>query len=501
MMSPLGRRPDNQLAKPLRAAAAAATALAEEGELMFSIARGPEDYVGAGVLCEQCFPGTTAKAHSKVLKEPDSLANVFFDVAGEASLLVVTRDGKTIACAQLVPCVVRQEATGDPAMVGQRAFWAQYVCVDSTMRRRGLATKLMQWCEDEVKSAVATSRAENADMWLAARVDSEPAVRLYDGLGFKCFDKEPRSYHVVMRKTIDGCGETREQNNLRGRASTFDVVVGGQATPTVSWSAVVDQVAPNLLIALVGILGVTALVGPFTGTSLFTMLPATPLDTFLDLQVGLLAAFAAELLRRRFLPTVKEKADDSYSLVEELRSDPSLAAQVDRLWRITGGATASTLDSLLAVVFWQAAAALSEELYYRGLVQNGSTRLVDFLTDGNSPVAALLGLLFSTSLFALAHTQWVDVAGEQKSPDIFPVAKDSNARRLDWIIETAPFGLLFGLLFLGTSSRLLAPFVCHLALNVYWTAKDLDELRAAPRADLATIFDDVRSSGNLGVVP
>ena len=94
----------------------------------------------------------------------------------------------------------------------------------------------------------------------------------------------------------------------------------------------------------------------------------------------------------------------------------------------------------------------------------------------------------TTALFAVAHAGWVDETGAEASASM-----SEDDMRGDWLKETAPFGLLFGALFAATGHRLLAPVVCHTALNAYWSSVDAAKLRAAPeRAKLAAIFDAQR---------
>mmetsp|Transcript_3140 Transcript_3140/g.9577 ORF Transcript_3140/g.9577 Transcript_3140/m.9577 type:complete len:524 (+) Transcript_3140:59-1630(+) len=444
------------------------------------------DFEAGATLCGKCFPTTTAQEHGKVLRSPNSLANVFFDVAGEASLAVAFAED-AMACAQVVPCVVRAEASA--AFVGRRAFWVQYVCVEESWRRRGVARDLMSWVEDEVAVAAHRSKADAADIWLAARVDAAPAIALYRSLGFaESADSGPPNL-VVMRKSVKAA-DASSSGDMRGKASAFDVLVA-EKNAAVSWSAVVDQVGPRALFAFVAALGFFALLVPFSGTSAFValqtlLLPPTALQGAIHVQMGLVAAAMAELYRRRFLADDERREDEvpsstaskSEKLLRDLRQDASLAAQKESLWRISGGASAPALETFAAIFVWQTVACVSEELYYRGLLLNGVKRFVHFL--GAPPLLpGLVGLVLSTAVFSLAHADWVD--SEQP---------DSQAQRLDWLTHTAPFGALFGLLFLLANDSLLAPFVCHLACNLYWLNSDLDDLRQAPRAQLAAIFDD-----------
>ena len=76
---------------------------------------------------------------------------------------------------------------------------------------------------------------------------------------------------------------------------------------------------------------------------------------------------------------------------------------------------------------------------------------------------------------ALVHAGWVEEGDYE----------DANARRVAWITEVAPYGLLLGSLFLATDHGLVAPIVAHAALNTYWDSKSLQELRTAPRNERA----------------
>ncbi|KAJ8598098.1 hypothetical protein CTAYLR_005576 [Chrysophaeum taylorii] len=448
----------------------------EEATLV-SVAREASDFEAAGKLCALCFPSSKASQHTKILRNPAALANVFFDAAGPSSLAVVreAKERRTVACAQLVPCLVREEACDDVDFSRRRAFWVQYVCVDASKRRRGLGSALMSWCEREASRAARLSEATNVDLWLAVKDDNGPALTLYDRLGFDAVEGTRRG-HVVMRKTVPP--DLAEAAEPRGPASRFDLLssAGGP------WGVVARSLSDSLLFAGLGLFGLFAVVCP----AVYDFNPAAmardllvsggPKAVVADVGVGLAAAIASQLFKNR---------QYNKGVVSEFREDMSYAAQKQQLWDLTSGATKQSGQLLAPLFFYLLPGVLSEELYYRGLVLNGLHRIIVGRADHIQPlvsvVAAAFALLFSSTIFALAHVDWV----QDDEPD-------ADAKRLDWIKETFPDGLVFGLLLLLTNSRLVAPVVAHLATNFYWTLVEIDRFYEADRASLAAVFDDLK---------
>lgn len=451
-----------------RAAVATERELSAVEDLRVTVARSPEDWEECGKLCLECFPTSSAARHARVLRAPGSLANIFFDAAGHASVGMLTDGSSTLGCAQLVPCVVRSEASA----AGGRGFWVQYVCVTQAARRRGVATALMAWCEREAGRAAAASRSSRgADVWLAAREDNAPALALYARLGFRVENRSKG--HVLMRK-LAGAVFAAADGDDAGPAADFDLI----ARESNPWTTVTTLAGPSMLLAAVALVGAACMIAPFHYDSPAGMFA----DLFVgggaagvahDLVAGLVAAAIAEFFAARLRPARVDALAD-------LERDPSLATQSLGLWDVTVGASTS---ATAPIAVWQLVASAAEEFYYRGLLLNGIDKGLGGL-GAPAPLAAAIGLFFSTALFALAHTEWV--AEGQSNED---------ARKLDWLRDTAPFGLLFGLLFLAQGDRILAPVVAHAALNTYWCVLDAQNLQAVhDRQALADIFNRARAS-------
>ena len=115
-------------------------------------------------------------------------------------------------------------------------------------------------------------------------------------------------------------------------------------------------------------------------------------------------------------------------------------------------------DAITAIAAWQLLVALSEELYYRGLIQNGAYHAVGAAT-GSGLVGDAVSLLGTSALFAVAHAGFVqdveDGEGEMSQQEMV----------MDWITDVAPFGAMLALEFAITGHRIVAPLATHTALN------------------------------------
>jgi len=240
------------------------------------------------------------------------------------------------------------------------------------------------------------------------------------------------------------------------------------------------------LVGLVALLGASALVAPFCYGGLGEPAPLAmwkswvggPFSIISDVALGLVVACGAELARKTLS---NDDADDDP--VAALEQNPSLAGQKAALWRVTGAATASPADAVTAIAAWQLLVALSEELYYRGLIQNGAYHAVGAAT-GSGLVGDAVSLLGTSALFAVAHAGFVqdveDGEGEMSQSEMIQ----------DWIVDVAPFGAMLALEFAITGHRIVAPLATHTALNTYWSALDAAKLRAAPdRERLAALSE------------
>ena len=463
----------------------AATTLTSERTLAVASNRG--DLRAAAELCGVAFPPASADEHFRVLSDPACLANVFFDVRGRASVALLREDGLSIGCAQVVPCVVRKEASSNN--IGKPVLWVQCLCVTPTSRRTGAARALMAWAEREASSAAQASGVDAAEIWLAVQEANNAARSLYEGLGFTNDEGGLRLGHAVMRKSVPAAAAA-VTGDPRGPAASFDLVAAETPSSGPPLDKALQEAAPAGLVGVVALLGASALVAPFCYGGLGEPAPLAmwkswiggPFSIISDVALGLVVACGAELARKTL---ANDDADDDP--VAALEQNPSLAGQKAALWRVTGAATASPADAVTAIAAWQLLVALSEELYYRGLIQNGAYHAVGAAT-GSGLVGDAVSLLGTSALFAVAHAGFVqdveDGEGEMSQSEMV----------MDWITDVAPFGAMLALEFAVTGHRIVAPLATHTALNTYWSALDAVKLRAAPdRERLAALLGEAKS--------
>ena len=462
----------------------AATTLTSERTLAVASNRG--DLRAAAELCGVAFPPASADEHFRVLSDPACLANVFFDVRGRASVALLREDGLSIGCAQVVPCAVRKEASSNN--IGKPVLWVQCLCVTPTSRRTGAARALMAWAEREASSAAQASGVSDAEIWLAVQEANNAARSLYEGLGFTNDEGGLRLGHAVMRKSVPAAAAVT--GDPRGPAASFDLVAAETPSSGPPLDKALQEAAPAGLVGVVALLGASALVAPFCYGGLGEPAPLAmwkswvggPFSIISDVALGLVVACGAELARKTLS---NDDADDDP--VAALEQNPSLAGQKAALWRVTGAATASPADAITAIAAWQLLVALSEELYYRGLIQNGAYHAVGAAT-GSGLVGDAVSLLGTSALFAVAHAGFVqdveDGEGEMSQSEMV----------MDWITDVAPFGAMLALEFAVTGHRIVAPLATHTALNTYWSALDAAKLRAAPdRERLAALLGEAKS--------
>ena len=467
-----------------RSSRLAATTLTSERTLAVASNRG--DLRAAAELCGVAFPPASADEHFRVLSDPACLANVFFDVRGRASVALLREDGLSIGCAQVVPCAVRKEASS--SSIGKPVLWVQCLCVTPTSRRTGAARALMAWAEREASSAAQASGVSDAEIWLAVQEANNAARSLYEGLGFTNDEGGLRLGHAVMRKSVPAAAAVT--GDPRGPAASFDLVAAETPSSGPPLDKAIQEAAPAGLVGVVALLGASALVAPFCYGGLGEPAPLAmwkswiggPFSIISDVALGLVVACGAELARKTL---ANDDADDDP--VAALEQNPSLAGQKAALWRVTGAATASPADAITAIAAWQLLVALSEELYYRGLIQNGAYHAVGAAT-GSGLVGDAVSLLGTSALFAVAHAGFVqdveDGEGEMSQSEMIQ----------DWIVDVAPFGAMLALEFAVTGHRIVAPLATHTALNTYWSALDAAKLRAAPdRERLAALLGEAKS--------
>ena len=471
------------LPKRRRTRLAATTATAER---TLAVASNRGDLRAAAELCGVAFPPASADEHFRVLSDPACLANVFFDVRGRASVALLREDGLSIGCAQVVPCAVRKEASS--SSIGKPVLWVQCLCVTPTSRRTGAARALMAWAEREAGSAAQASGVSDAEIWLAVQEANNAARSLYEGLGFVNDEGGLRLGHAVMRKSVPAA--TAVPGDPRGPAASFDLVAAETPSSGPPLDKALQEAAPAGLVGVVALLGASALVAPFCYGGLGEPAPLAmwkswvggPFSIISDVALGLVVACGAELARKTL--SNDDTDDDPVAAFEQ---NPSLAGQKAALWRVTGAATASPADAITAIAAWQLLVALSEELYYRGLIQNGAYHAVGAAT-GSGLVGDAVSLLGTSALFAVAHAGFVqdveDGEGEMSQTEMV----------MDWITDVAPFGAMLALEFAVTGHRIVAPLATHTALNTYWSALDAAKLRAAPdRERLAALLGEAKS--------
>ena len=151
-----------------------------------------------------------------------------------------------------------------------------------------------------------------------------------------------------------------------------------------------QEAAPAGLVGLVALLGASALVAPFCYGGLGEPAPLAmwkswiggPFSIISDVALGLVVACGAEFARKTL------SNDDDDDPIAAFEQNPSLAGQKAALWRVTSAASASPADAITAIAAWQLLVALSEELYYRGLIQNGAYHAVGAAT-GSGLVGAV----------------------------------------------------------------------------------------------------------------
>lgn len=469
---------------PARRRTRLAATVSQQRTLAVAESRG--DLRAAAELCGLAFPPASADEHFRVLSDPACLSNVFFNVRGHVSVALLREDGLSIGCIQLVTCTVRKEASESNA--GQPVLWVQCLCVTPTARRTGAARALMAWAEREAASAAHNSEVEYAEIWLAVQEANAPARKLYEGLGFATDEGSLRLGHAVLRKRVSAVSPV--SGDPRGPAATFDLVAAAATPRGPPLDKAIQEAGPAGLVGVVALLGASALVAPFCYGGLGEPAPlamwkswvGSPFNILSDIGLGLACATAAEFARK----SLSKDDDDDEDAVACLEKNPSLIPQKAALWRVTGAAQASPADAITAICAWQLLVALSEELYYRGLVQNGAFHAVGAAT-GSGLAGDAVSLVATTGLFAVAHAGFVQDVEEGEG------AMSQSEMILEWIVDVAPFGALLALEFAVTGHRLVAPLATHTALNTYWSALDAAKLRAAPdRERLAKLLGEAR---------
>ena len=243
-------------------------------------------------------------------------------------------------------------------------------------------------------------------------------------------------------------------------------------------SSLVTNLAVQGMYIGVATLGISVLLAPFGGPSVPNLLirPEAPYgilgaESLLGLGVAVLVLYRGGLV------------EESHG-TEALAYGAAEAEQMRPLWQISGGESRS-VPAICAIILWQLAIGVAEELYYRGMIQSGVRMLVSSLVSAGSlaeslpahavgdAVGELLALVAASSLFGLVHTEFDGIAGDEKGR---------------WFRTTAGYGLLYGLLY-TMSGRLAAPVFAHAGYNIGLCVRDWRRMRRTPVDELKRIFD------------
>ena len=271
----------------------------------------------------------------------------------------------------------------------------------------------------------------------------------------------------------------------RGGAAGIPLRPEPAPTTGLDWPSLGSNMAVQALYVAIPVFGISILLAPFGGESVPTLLGADARwYAFLSDAVAGTAVAAVALYRGGVLGAALSGEHESATL----DYSPAQAQQMRPLWQIAGSeprlATAAA-----AIAAWQLSIAIAEELYYRGLVESGVGfglgALVRLLAGGSSGAGeggAIAGvgceavaLLLASALFGIVHTEFVQdgTPGETKE---------------EWFREASAYGLVYGLLFLASDHRLLAPVCAHGGINVGLCVRDWRRMRRTDAAALRQAF-------------
>ena len=219
----------------------------------------------------------------------------------------------------------------------------------------------------------------------------------------------------------------------------------------------------------------------------------------------------------------------------QLDYTPAQAEQMRPLYEVSA-AEPSFPRAATAIVAWQLAVALAEELYYRGFVESAGVLAisyplraagVDVAAAGALPLVEGLPLLVSAALFGLVHAEFVEGAAAAADADDAagagaagaveaveaeaagaadaapaPPISASGVRdtKAFWFRATAAYGALYSSLYVLSGHRLLAPVCAHAGLNIGLCLRDWGRMRRTPPALLRRVFSarEGTSSGQGG---
>ena len=466
------------------AAAARAVLSAQQAQAATVRVQLSTDYRAAAKLLHDNFGGQTFYYYT-TLRAPALNANVFFEPVETLCALALDGDNPR-GVVQLLLARLRKEA-GSGA--GKTVAFVQSVAVPPESRRRGIATQLVRWCEEE-----AWQRWGDVELWLAIAVGNSAAQALYEGLNYEVVEK--RMQIILMRKV-----PTRAPRPSTAAADTVAPATSTASPPREALARtaaggldaleLAKNVATQGMYVAIAAFGISVLLTPFGGPSLGTLLLPEPLPLGL-VQLALGVALAlAELRRQGVDPLAAVEAS------ERLDYTSAQALQMAPLFRIAGGER-SAAAALVALGSWQLSIALAEELYYRGLLQSGAAfglGSLAGLVGGGAPPAPLgalmqvVALVFASAVFGAVHTEWA--AGPSFGADASPATAPSGGppadSKADWFLQTGAYGAAFGLLTLLTHN-VLASVAMHATLNAGLCARDWRRMRNTPESELARIF-------------
>jgi pimeloyl-ACP methyl ester carboxylesterase/ribosomal protein S18 acetylase RimI-like enzyme len=143
----------------------------------------PEHHPAIRQLLREAYSGYAAPMPAEVF--PVYLADVLDITAEDATLLVAVEDGAVVGTARVQ---LRPTAVGLPA----GAAYVRGVAVRPDRAGTGVARALMASCTDRARAAGADS------MWLHTAPFMRPAIRLYEGLGYRrvpAYDTDSRRHY------------------------------------------------------------------------------------------------------------------------------------------------------------------------------------------------------------------------------------------------------------------------------------------------------------------
>lgn len=432
------------------------------------------EYWTAASLLNDVFDGATFYYYSS-LRAPSLNANVFFNPIESHCALARDEAGSTCGVAQLLLADLRPEVGSD---AGKRVAFVQSVAVPQAVRRRGIATRLVDWCEEEARR-----RFGDVEVWLAIALGNDAAYALYKRMGYE--EVVTTRGIMLMRKTKSLLAPQLTQPDVEALPlppqQPLPLPPPSPPPPaTLAAPAGVGalELAKNLatqgLYCGIAAFGVSVLLAPFGGPSIGSLLwpDALPIGAA-EVAAGVGLGWA-ELTRRGVRPlAVADGETLDYSAAQALQMAP--------LYRIAGGEV-SAAAALLAVASWQLSIALAEELYYRGLLQGGLgfglLQLAALVANEpvGPPVSTLLqvvALAFASAAFGAVHTEFVEGDGDK-------------AR---WFVETGAYGVAYGTLALLTH-QLLAPVAMHATLNVGLCMRDWRRMKNTPQQELERVFEE-----------